>query len=1621
MYQLTRSRNMSNRMTMSLWLVLGLGNILLLSCGAEDQCPFFQLYPPVLVVEYNSSLEVEVNCTTSSEDSQPYWENLLPFTDESSTVLTVSALQEWDLIAQCVVNTTNPLCREELSVTVYKLPDSVSITTVGEEGLRCDVMNVAPAQNLTVHWYKRNTRVGKSPFNATEALPLNVSADINVTQDGGLYWCETELDLGPHGPQPPPKASSNKLRNGCPIEISPPSLLVRYGDPALATCRALVPSTALGWNSTVEPVDMEDGAAELYWTVDEMRDWSVESRCVITMEDGYECSKELPIIVYSAPKNLSVTLERPGALAAGNESTLTCYIENIAPIHHLTIRWFKGDSQLLEDPNLRRNVEGLQNITSVLRVKPDIYDNMAEYRCEADLNLGPAGSPKLTSVPFKITVYTGCPVEISPQSLVVRYGESAMATCRALVPGTEMGWESTVGPVGMKEGVTSLNWTVKELREWTVKPQCFIKREDGEQCSKELKVSIYNIPDGLRITPNYHGPVEEGKELGLHCHIENIAPVQNLTIRWLKGDMIIFEDIKPQSRKTVGTDNITSDYIFSPRLSDDGAQYRCEAELELSLGSPPKLTSEPFNLTVYSGCPINISPPTLVVKYGEAASAECTTFVPHDGIGWNSTLEPVDAVAEVQNVTWSVKELTEWTVNPTCVIEKDGELCGKDLSVVVYSSPDNISVSAYTSGAVVEGRQYSLFCHIQNVAPVQNLTVRWFRGDMEISVTNSTAVNSGDVGAQNVTTGLLIEPAMSDNGAQYRCEAELVLGPGSPPKLTSEPFSITVYTGCPIEISPPSLLVRYGDPALATCRALVPSTALGWNSTVEPVDMEDGAAELNWTVDEMREWSVESRCVITMEDGYECSKELPIIVYSTLESADVTSNPPGAAGADKNYTLRCHVQNVAPLEKLEVEWFKGDQSLGSTQYFNRSEITPQNITDEMQITPGMSDNQAQYRCAARLTLGPGESSKVESDPFTVTVYTGCPVVIDPPSLVVRYGESALTTCHALVPNEGMGWESTVGPVGMKEGVTRLNWTVKELREWTVKPQCFINTAQDNQCQKELPVTVYSAPDSVHVTSSRLGPLAEGKDYTLSCNIKNIAPAQNLTIRWYKGQTKIREDRPHASHTLPEPLNATSELHIQPHTSDDGAQYRCEAELELGPGSPPKLTSEPFNISVYSGCPIDIHPPTLVVKYGEAASAECTTFVPHDGIGWNSTLKPVDAVMKDAKSLNWSVSELREWTVKPRCWIETEDVECSKEVNVIAYSAPDSVRVTSSRLGSLAEGKDYTLSCDIRNIAPAQNLTIRWYKGQTKINDTRPHASHTLPEPLNVTSELHIQPHTSDDGAQYRCEAELELGPGSPPKLTSEPFSITVYSGCPIDISPPTLVVKYGESASAVCHASIPHNGIEWNSAVEPVAPVKDAQSLKWSVNELREWTVTPSCWIKTEDMECSKELNVLAYIFPASINMTTSEAGVMTAGNVYTLTCHIQHVAPAQNLNLRWFKGSELQKEDRGPQDSSGGPRDLTFDLQITPDTSDDGAEYRCEAELKLDSVVVQLPKLTSQHLKISVARNWIPPIIIVLIILLLLVLCVLFALWYRRRKRGEYNVVPPTDIPLTTANGGVP
>ena len=93
---------------------------------------------------------------------------------------------------------------------------------------------------------------------------------------------------------------------------------------------------------------------------------------------------------------------------------------------------------------------------------------------------------------------------------------------------------------------------------------------------------------------------------------------------------------------------------------------------------------------------------------------------------------------------------------------------------------------------------------------------------------------------------------------------------------------------------------------------------------------------------------------------------------------------------------------------------------------------------------------------------------------------------------------------------------------------------------------------------------------------------------------------------------------------------------------------------------------------------------------------------------------------------------------------------------------------------MLEEKQYQLQCEVQNIAPVQYLTVKWYKGETLENQTS--YDDLTKTPVNVSSTLLITPTSADDGAQYSCVAELELGPEGPqphPAVKSDPLTITV--------------------------------------------------------------------------------------------------------------------------------------------------------------------------------------------------------------------------------------------------------
>ena len=90
------------------------------------------------------------------------------------------------------------------------------------------------------------------------------------------------------------------------------------------------------------------------------------------------------------------------------------------------------------------------------------------------------------------------------------------------------------------------------------------------------------------------------------------------------------------------------------------------------------------------------------------------------------------------------------------------------------------------------------------------------------------------------------------------------------------------------------------------------------------------------------------------------------------------------------------------------------------------------------------------------------------------------------------------------------------------------------------------------------------------------PVVEGRPYQLRCDVRDVAPAQNLSVTWYKNnQTYSTQSFSDRAEKTPADLSATLEANFN--RRDNGAQFRCEAQLDFG--SKPPVVSDMHEVSV----------------------------------------------------------------------------------------------------------------------------------------------------------------------------------------------------------------------------------------------------------------------------------------------------------------------------------------------------------------------------------------------------------------------------------------------------------
>ncbi|XP_041727234.1 neuronal growth regulator 1-like [Coregonus clupeaformis] len=231
----------------------------------------------------------------------------------------------------------------------------------------------------------------------------------------------------------------------------------------------------------------------------------------------------------------------------------------------------------------------------------------------------------------------------------------------------------------------------------------------------------------------------------------------------------------------------------------------------------------------------------------------------------------------------------------------------------------------------------------------------------------------------------------------------------------------------------------------------------------------------------------------------------------------------------------------------------------------------------------------------------------------------------------------------------------------------------------------------------------------------------------------------------------------------------------------------------------------------------VSPVRLVVKYGDPASAKCTSDPPQQ-MGWEATQGGVGLTDNEEKFLNWSFQRVTDWNIKPTCF--TESGKCHKQLDITVYKLPDFVSISyRSHPDPMVEQHQYQLQCLFQNIAPIERLRVTFYKvntgGEQTELGTQQNSKYNIKTPVNGTYTLDFTPSRDDDGTQLWCSAMLDLGPEGPqppPVMESDRLNITVHYKPQITMSPGCFSVSIteGDTLSINCSAKgNPAPSYEW--------------------------------------------------------------------------------------------------------------------------------------------------------------------------------------------------------------------
>ncbi|KAJ8277757.1 hypothetical protein GJAV_G00079540 [Gymnothorax javanicus] len=614
--------------------------------------------------------------------------------------------------------------------------------------------------------------------------------------------------------------------------------------------------------------------------------------------------------VYSFPRKPIISGN--GHMLMGAANTLTCEVPAVHPPEYLEIEWLQSGKVLLIDEGKADSA----TVVSRYKYTPTSDDNGKTITCRATLNF--EGVPedqrtKETTVSLN-AVYAPRNIKISKMD-VVKIGTSFELTCSAEGNPLPVTVWRKVGPAGtsvtMCECETLIIHNATMLHAGSY--ECETHNGLGNLTAM-VRVTIQAPPRNTSITVIPANELKEGDSVTISCHTDSVPAGLLVLSRVFEGQKM---DLQSSS------DSSTSISLPSVQLSDSGL-YECVATNEHGTQTAStQVTVEVHPLEVE----LNPGHGEITLERGSNFILSCrATGCPTPAFFWKSPLDatirsPSRTQGDVSQLSLTSVDLKDERAY-VCEVKCGSVLKSKRAEIKVFSFPSDPVIES--SGAHVEGEEFTLHCTVRDVFPAGRLQVEWLDEDglllMEDGFFSSSLLN--------LTSTLSFTPEAGHRGKQIICRATLQME-GIPRDMRVRSAVTTVELqyaprNTSIAMSPANEL-KEGDSVIISCHTdSVPAGLLVLSRV-----FEGQKTALQTTSDSSTSISLPSvqlsdsglyECVAINEHGTQTASTR-VIVQAPPRNTTVQVLPSSRVQEGQNVTICCRTVSFPPpaviLRKLD--------------------------------------------------------------------------------------------------------------------------------------------------------------------------------------------------------------------------------------------------------------------------------------------------------------------------------------------------------------------------------------------------------------------------------------------------------------------------------------------------------------------------------------------------------------------------------------------------------------------------------------------------------------------------------------------------------------------------------